>query len=235
MTISALGGVNETAESQFSDALQQNSLGKDDFLQLLVTQLQNQDPLQPMENTEFVAQLAQFSSLEQLSNMNDQLSGVQLGQLSLSNMQAASLVGQEVTAVGDTFEYSGTGGSDLQFELSGDAARGEVTIYDEYGGVVRTMEIGAQESGSANVAWDGMTDSGTMAGGGRYRFEVQAFDADDHPVEVSTFARGTVTGIFFDHGFPELEVSGARVRLGDIVSIGEQSVAPTDDGDGAGG
>lgn len=225
MTIGALGGVNEAAQSQFSDAIDSNSLGKQDFLQLLVTQLQNQDPLQPMENTEFVAQLAQFSSLEQLTNVNDQLAGVQMGQISISNLQATDLVGQEITARGDHFNYDGTGGTDLSFELGEDAVGGEVSIYDEYGGLVTTIELGAQDAGLSSVHWDGRTDSGTMAGAGRYSMEITAHDAEDNPVDVSTFFTGEVTGIFFDQGLTELEVEGSRVRLGDIVSIG----SPDDD------
>lgn len=220
MTIGALGGVNEAAQSQFSDALQNESLGKEDFLQLLVTQLQNQDPLQPMENTEFVAQLAQFSSLEQLSNVNEQLSGVQMGQMNLSNLQATDLVGQQITARGDHFTYDGTGGTDLSFELGGEAAGGEVAIYDEYGGLVTTIDLGQQDAGVSSVTWDGHTDSGTMAGAGRYSMEITAHDAEDNPVDVSTLFSGEVTGIYFDQGLTELEVEGSRVRLGDIVSIG---------------
>jgi flagellar basal-body rod modification protein FlgD len=228
MTISALGGVNEAAQSQFSDALQTSSLGKEDFLRLLVTQLQNQDPLQPMENTEFVAQLAQFSSLEQLTNVNEQLTGVQLGQISMSNLQAADLVGQEITARGDHFTYDGNGGADLSFELDGDVAGGEVAIYDEFGGLVRTIDLGEQDAGLSSVHWDGRTDSGTLAGSGRYRMEVTAHDAEDNPVNVSTLFTGEVTGIFFDEGLTELEVEGSRVRLGDIVSVGSPSTPPDD-------
>lgn len=226
MTVTGLTGVSSQTESQMSDALQDSSLGKEDFLRLLVTQLQNQDPLQPMENTQFVAQLAQFSSLEQLTNMNDQLAGVQLGQLSQSNLQAAALVGQEITARGDHFVYDGTGGTDMEFELAGDVTSGEIRIYDEYGGLVQTLDIGEQEAGMVTEHWDGQTSAGTTAGAGRYRVEIEAFDADENPVDVSTMFTGTVTGIFFDRGMTELEVDGSRVRLGDIVSIGVESNAP---------
>jgi flagellar basal-body rod modification protein FlgD len=228
MTINPTGLVGGLTQSQNSDAIPQKDLGKDDFLKLLVTQLQNQDPLQPMQNTEFVAQLAQFSSLEQLTNMNEQISLVQLAQLSTSNIQAAGLVGQEVTAEGDTFSYDGIGGEDLVFNLAKPAAGGEVTIYDEYGGRVQTIEFGPQEQGEVSLNWDGRTDSGTMAGAGRYRMEVKAHDHDDNPVEANTFFTGTVTGIFFDGGLSELEVEGSRVRLGEIVSISRPSTS--DDG-----
>lgn len=220
MTINGLGASDVTSESQFHDALQSSSLGKDDFLRLLVTQLQHQDPLQPMQNTEFVAQLAQFSSLEQLNNIGDQLSLVQMGQMSVSNMQAAALVGREITAHGDTFQYDGSGGIDLDFELSSDAARVEVVVVDEFGGEVRTLDLGERSAGVVTERWDGRTDGGTFAGGGRYRMEIRAYDEADEPIETSTMFTGTVTGIFFDRGYAELEVDGARVRLGDVVSIG---------------
>jgi flagellar basal-body rod modification protein FlgD len=226
MTIETSGVAGGAALSQFSDAMGANSLGKDAFLQLLVTQLQNQDPLQPMDNTEFVAQLAQFSSLEQLTSVNDQLSSVQLGLISSSNLQAAGLVGKEVTSRGDQFSYDGTGGTDLGFELSGEATGGEIRIYDEFGGLVRTIDLGAQPAGTVSVNWDGRTDSGTSAGAGRYRMEIEAHDAEDGSVEASTLSTGVVTGIFFDQGVAELEVEGTRVRLGDVVSISEPDTAP---------
>jgi flagellar basal-body rod modification protein FlgD len=231
MTISGTGASTETVESQFYDATRANSLGKDDFLMLLVTQLRNQDPLQPMENTEFVAQLAQFSSLEQLTNIGDQLALVEIGQMSVSNMQAASLVGREITARGDTFSYDGTGGTDLEFELSGNAERVEIVITDEHGAEVRTLELGPQSSGMVSEHWDGRTDSGTFAGAGRYQMQIRAFDGEDTPVETSTLFTGTVTGIFFDRGYAELEVDGARIRLGDVVSIGTPAGAPEAGGD----
>lgn len=226
MTIDTGGIAGGSSLSQFSDAMGANSLGKDAFLQLLVTQLQNQDPLQPMDNTEFVAQLAQFSSVEQLTSVNDQLTAVQLGLISSSNLQAAGLVGKEITSRGDQFSYDGTGGTDLSFELAGEATGGEIRIYDEFGGLVRTIELGSQPSGTVTVPWDGRTDSGTEAGAGRYRIEIEATDADDNPVEASTLSTGIATGIFFDQGVAELEVDGTRVRLGDIVSVNDPDNAP---------
>lgn len=208
----------------------QQSLGKDDFLRLLVAQLNNQDPLQPMDNTEFVAQLAQFSSLEQLVNVSDGLAMVQLAELSSGNVQAASLVGKEITAAGNGFTYSGTGEQDLSFDLAGLAETVTVRIVDEGGATVRTMELGRQDSGTVSFSWDGRTDAGVAAGPGQYSLEIEAHDSDGGSVEATTTLRGIATGIFFDQGYAELEVGGTRVRLGDVIAITEPG--GTSDGTG---
>jgi len=93
--------------------LESNTMGKDDFLKMMIAQLQHQDPLNPLDGTDFTAQLAQFSSLEQLSNMNTQLETLGLYQSSLNNAQSISLIGKEVTARGNIVKVDGAASADL--------------------------------------------------------------------------------------------------------------------------
>jgi len=219
----AAGTVGGQQTSSLFSSTEQTSMGKEDFLRLLVAQLENQDPLKPMENTEFVAQLAQFSSLEQLVTVSDGMTGLQMAQMGMSNLQAAELVGQNVMANGDTFNYDGSGGTDLGFDLGADASNVTVTIRDEAGGIMRTIELGENASGPTTLNWDGLTDSGTAAAGGRYTMEITAEDVAGNPIEASTRVTGEVTGVYYDTGIAELEIDGVRIRLGDIVSVSDGS------------
>ena len=121
-------------------AAQQPVLGKDDFLNLLITQLQNQDPLNPTDSTEFTAQLAQFSSLEQLSNVNDNLEQLQDFQASINNSQAVTLIGKEITAKGNFLSLTADKQVGCDFSLEENAAVVVVSIYDSTGEFVKSFQ-----------------------------------------------------------------------------------------------
>jgi len=114
-------------------------LGKEDFLKLLVEQLKNQDPLNPMESTEFTAQLAQFSSLEQLTNMNESLEYSQLYQSSINNAQAVGFIGKTVKATGDSINVKDGISNQIQFDLARDAETVNIHIYDSSDNLVNIL------------------------------------------------------------------------------------------------
>ena len=113
---------------------QTSVMGKEDFLSLLITQLQNQDPLNPTDSTEFTAQLAQFSSLEQLGNVNDSLMELKNLQASINNSQAVSLIGKAITANGNSIQLTADGPVQYDFKLADDAVLIVASIYDRTGG-----------------------------------------------------------------------------------------------------
>jgi len=123
--MSIIGLEPVTVDSSTFQTSEDNTLGKDDFLNLLITQLQNQDPLSPMDSTEFSAQLAQFSSLEQLSNVNENLETLLLYQGSLNNSQAVSFIGKTITASGDSVLITDGIPDNIHFELAGDASNAD--------------------------------------------------------------------------------------------------------------
>jgi len=142
-----------SAETQASAPMK--ILGKNDFLNLLVAQLQHQDPLSPTESTEFTAQLAQFSSLEQLNNINDNLKNMELFQTSMTNSQAVSYIGKEITAKGNTVQLESGRPAECQFELEANAALAAISVYDVNGGFVKSFETGPLNSGRQSAVWDG--------------------------------------------------------------------------------
>lgn len=203
----------ETSTSSTSLGTGSEVLGKDEFLQLLVTQLSNQDPLNPLDGQEFAAQLAQFSTVEQLVNINDTL-GVNNTNIDLLSQStnagiAAGLIGQTIEAEGNAVNWSGEGDVPLSFDLGAAAASVTVTILDEAGNVVRTLDVGAMGEGEQTVDWDGTNTDGAAVEQGVYTFEVAATNADGEAVEATSVTRGTVDRVTFG-------LDGILLWLGDV-------------------
>lgn len=214
MTIASINSSNRSLQS-----LQADTVGRDDFLKMLVAQLQNQDPLNPLDGADFTAQLAQFSSLEQLSNMNTQLEMLNLYQASLNNAQSVNLIGKEVTARGDGIKVEGAS-ADLAYNLSEDASNVTIKIYDKEAKLVDTIELGSQQQGENSVMWD-CSD----VAHGDYTFEISAINANGDEISVYTIVTGQVTGVTFRDGSPYLSVNGKDIAFGDIISVNEPATA----------
>ena len=214
--MSDIEGVIGSSESLQTLQTSTNTMGKDDFFKMMIAQLQHQDPLNPLDGTDFTAQLAQFSSLEQLSNVNDQLEMLGLYQASLNNAQSISLIGKEITAIGDVVKVEGAS-VDLAYNLSESAEQVTIKIYDEGANLVDTLELGSQQEGENSVTWD----CGGIASG-NYSFDVSAIDANGDAISAYTLITGEVTGIAFKGGFyPYLSVNGQDIPLGSIISVNE--------------
>jgi flagellar basal-body rod modification protein FlgD len=201
-----------------------SSLGKDDFLRLLVAQMSNQDPLNPMDDTQFVSQLAQFSSLEQMMQVNANLGTLATTDSAMANAQVASLVGHQVVASGDGVSITQSGASPIQFSLGAAAAGVTVQISDANGNVVRTLEVGGMAAGSQSLAWDGRDGNGATLASGLYHASVAAQDANGAAVSVTQRVQGVVSSVSFESGYPELVVGGSRIRAADVLDVGP--VAP---------
>ncbi len=149
-------------------ASKEKSLGQEDFLKLMTTQLQNQDPMKPMENGDFLAQIAQFSTVEGIGDLNKNFSSLSASLVSNQALQATNLVGRQVlapTGVAALKSGSGIRGSVELPAASGDVV---VTVRDQSGQVVRRLDLGAQAAGSTSFQWDGLRDDGQYASPGNY-------------------------------------------------------------------
>ncbi len=220
MSIVGLDSVlaNQGQSLNLSSATGAQSLGKDTFLKLLVTQLQYQDPLSPMDNMEFTSQLAQFSSLEQLTDMGSYMEKLNKLQGSINNIQALSFIGKQVSATGNIVEYSGQP-INLDFELEGSAAEVVVKVYTVEGTLVRAINMADAPQGDIQCLWDGKDDSGSLVSAGRYVFSVAATGYDESYVESKTYATGTVTGVRYDGGITYLIIGDKEVTISDVEKI----------------
>jgi flagellar basal-body rod modification protein FlgD len=195
-------------------------LGREAFLNLLITQLQNQDPLDPTDSVEFTAQLAQFSSLEQLGNVNDNLKQLQNFQASINNSQAVSLIGKEITASGNLLNLADGQPAGCEFRLEGNASVAVVSIYDHTGQFVRSFESQNLVAGQHTLYWDGTDQNGNAAAPGNYTFEVLAAGADGNNIETTTFFNGQVNKVVFENNTTYVISGDQRVALGDIIEVG---------------
>lgn len=199
-------------------------LGKEEFLKLLVTQLSNQDPLDPVDNQAFIAQLAQFASVEQQSQMNSTLESLLVAQAGANQTNVANLVGKDVTFTSNDVTLPAMGDIELHGRLSGDATKLNAIIKDANGKVVRSIAIDGQRSaGEVMVPWDGRDEQGNRVAAGKYTVTFTAADVAGKSVDVGTNGRGRVSGVSFADGVPQLIVNGVRVRLSDVLEVTEPS------------
>jgi|SRR3954468_4855085 flagellar basal-body rod modification protein FlgD len=191
------------------------------FLKLLVEQLKHQDPLKPQDDSAFVAQLAQFSSLEQSMSMNDKLDTLAAQNAGLANSQAVGLVGKLATVRGNLVTVDGTGtGVPMAFSLGGNAASTTITIRNQSGAAIRTIDAGAHPTGITQLRWDGRDDAGNVQPAGTYQVVVTAKDGGGNPVSVNQQTSGTVTDVSFDKGYPVLELdTGVSVPVSDLLKV----------------
>ncbi len=216
--------VNNTTTSPpaLSSALGSNkAMGRDAFLKLLVAQLKNQDPLKPQDNAAFVAELAQFSSLEQSMGVNDRLDQMMLQNQGLANSNVVSMVGSLATVKGSLITTDGSGlGVPVAFAQAKESDQTVVKITDQSGRVVRTMDLGARDPGTIRINWDGRSDDGIVQPAGTYAVNVSAIDADGGTVVVSQETTGMLTGVSFDKGYPVLHLSnGVSVPVSDLLRV----------------
>ena len=221
MSVTGLGTVSTATQTSSSQG--RNVLGKDDFLNLLVAQLKNQDPLKPIDSTEFTAQLAQFSSLESLSNINDTLNELKLYQTSTNNSMAVELLGRSVTASGNSVEIIKGVPENIVFQLAGNASAVSVNLIDAAGRLVKKIDAGALTAGEQTVRWDGTDNKGNALADGAYTFAVEAADPTGQSVNVVPYIRGNVTDIVYREGTAYLKVGSREVPLGKVILVSGNS------------
>jgi flagellar basal-body rod modification protein FlgD len=199
------------------------ALGKNEFLNLLMAQMQHQDPMEPLKDHEFVAQLATFSGLEQQMLSNDRLLELQLAQISTGNAQLAGFIGQNVVAKGDSLTIGNGTTPPVGVQLGGAAEKVEVTITDSTGKVVSTFEKGPLDAGHHELAWNGKDANGVPLPAGDYTVQVTATDAEGNAVTADPLLSGEVTGVTFENGYAELLVGEHHISPADILSVGANS------------
>jgi flagellar basal-body rod modification protein FlgD len=198
------------------------ALGKDAFLQLLVTQLKNQNPLEPQDNGAFVAQLAQFSSLEGITTLNNTVSGLASNYNSSQALQASSLVGRSVIAPGDKAVVDTTKSLSGTVVVPSSVASATLKITDAAGKTVRTIDLGSQKAGNASFIWDGKNDAGETVPAGTYTFGATS-TIDGKSVALITNLPATVNSVTISQTGGELMLNLAglgSVALSKVQTIG---------------
>lgn len=208
-------------------------MGKEDFLMLLVAQLQNQDPLSPDDPTEFTAQLAQFSSLEQLFSLNEGMENMVNSNANSDRFATLNTIGKDVSYTGSSFNFTGSP-VEIGYQLDGQAS--EVTLSLQNKGVtIATLDGEELTNGSHFLTWDGQLADGQNAPPGEYEIVLQAKAATDESVGAAPLVRSEVTGVDLegDYGGILITKSG-DVAFNSILGVyepGSRATANADSND----
>ncbi len=217
--LNKLSGVKP--DQRFVDRKAHETLGPDGFMKLLAHQLKNQDPMKPMDQKDFSANLAQFSQLEQLTSLNKKFDGMNSNNDNEKRFQGASYLGKKVVTSGTTVDYEGDGRDmNLPFYLDRSAKNVIVHIYDNKNQMIGKIDKTDLGKGQQTITWDGIGVDGQIAPKETYHFDVVAFDDQNEKFMGVTRAEGTVNGVRFENGETILDVSGGRkVFLKDVESF----------------
>jgi flagellar basal-body rod modification protein FlgD len=197
-----------------------DKMGKDAFMKLMLAQMKNQDPTNPLKSHEMAAQLAQFSSLEQMQNMNTTLEDIKAGQKPAETYQALNFIGKAVS--GDSAKVSrmkGDTNHEFIFNLPEDAKEVNIQVKNELGEVVRKFSIKDQKKGENSFTWNGKDERDLNANVGEYTFSIEAKSSIGAKINVKTDFDGVITGVNYTPEGPVLLVGNQTVKLKDVKKI----------------
>ena len=207
-----------TGSTNLADLTGAKEMGRNDFLNLLVTQLKNQDPLKPMDNTEFVTQLAQFSQLDQSTQQVKLLEQTIANQNDAMQYAVLPMIGRQVQVEGALIQL-GTGPAPMTYALDRDAASVRAAILDQNNKVIRTLDLGTQGAGKQEARWDGRNQSGALMKPGIYRYQIVAKDTKGVAVQVATASTLTVTGVRTTNGQTQLVAGDQVIDRSSVVEL----------------
>lgn len=191
--INSLNAANSSLAKKADGSAGGASDTQDRFLKLLVTQMKNQDPLNPLDNAQVTSQMAQLSTVSGIDKLNSTLQALSNSMTMSQSVSATSMIGHGVLVPGSAMSLANNqalGG----VELTQPADSLKITIQDGAGNIVRTMQLGAQTPGVLPFAWDGQTDKGTTAANGSYKFTAEAVLAGTK-TDAATLAFGMVNAV----------------------------------------
>ena len=196
-----------------------NALGKDDFLKLLIAQLSAQYPLDPMGAQDFSAQLAQFSGLEQMTNVNTNLEILQKLQTASQNTSSLNLIGKTVESYGNAFNHSANSSETLSYSLASDAVSVRIDMFDSTGSQVDMIRLDNQGQGKNTASWDGFDKHGNPLPAGTYSYTVKADNQAGAPIAVDTFSSGLVSDVVFGKDETYAIVNGKELPISAIKRV----------------
>ncbi len=215
---SMLDQINGTSGTSSSKNMTSAEEIQNRFLKLLTTQMQSQDPLNPMDNSQMTAQMSQISTVSGLEKLNATLQVMMDAQVSGQSMAAINVIGKKVLAEGNAINLK-DGSAPGLFKLAADADKVSVDIVDSKGTVLRTLELTGGEAGMVSYTWDGKDRNGNTVADGTYGVRVSATSAGE-TVEAAPLQGYSVSAVAFENGQPRLVLSsGERVSLSDVELI----------------
>ncbi|XGC80425.1 flagellar hook assembly protein FlgD [Bdellovibrio bacteriovorus] len=227
--LNKIADANWTDPSKKARVAGNPNLDKDAFFKLMLTQMKNQDPTNPMKSHEMAAQLANFSSLEQMQNMNRTLEGMKEGQKPTENFQALNLIGKAVA--GDSSKVvrgPNDKEHDFKFSLPMDAAEVSVKVRDPEGNIVRTYNLRGLKQGENKLTWNGEDERAMKTPAGEYSFIAEGKTADGKKIGIKSDFDGVITGVSYSSEGPVLHVGNQAIRFSDVKKITDPRLMSND-------
>lgn len=223
--LNRLSDPNYVDASKKIRAVGSDKLDKDAFMKLMLAQMKNQDPTNPLKSHEMAAQLAQFSSLEQLQNVNDNLGDLKTAQKPTETYQSLNFIGKAV--MGDASKVTRLKGDkqhEFSFSLPDDVQKATVQVKDENGEVVRKIELRDLKKGENSWTWNGQNEAGHVQATGEYRFVIDAKNQFDKKVDVKTDFEGIISGVNYTAEGPVLLIGNQSIKLKNVKQIIDPAV-----------
>jgi flagellar basal-body rod modification protein FlgD len=198
-------------------------LGKEDFLNLLMTQMAHQDPMDPMDTDSMMKQVAALGTVEQLQNLNSKTDQLLAFQDQLMRAGSGTYLGKDVEVQMNEVTLQNGNAAPVTYSLSGDAAEVNVQVLNEIGDVVRTIPQDARGRGVHHILWDGMDNEGDPLSDGKYSFNVMAKTAEGDRLDASLSKSGQVEDIRFDSGRALVKVNNEWIPASEIRGLGDQT------------
>ena len=227
--------LNKAADKDWVDPSKQvrghgnSKMDKDAFFKLMIAQLKNQDPMNPLKNHEMAAQLAQFSSLEQMTNMNTTLTKIEGRNSQPENFQALNLIGK--TVAGDSSRVVRTQydkAHDFNFDLPQDAGEANVKLMSAKGDLVREYKLTNLKTGANKISWNGKNEAGVDQAAGEFFFQVEAKNNTGKKIPVKTEFQGIISGLSFSAEGPVLQVGSQTIKMKDVRQITDPGIKQND-------
>lgn len=224
----ATGGIPAHLLRKPEDVKARNTMGKDDFMRLLMVQLQHQDPMNPMDHREFSAQLAQFGSLEQLTNIGTGIEKLNTGLGGESKLQALGMMGKWIKATGEELHLQDGQPVEVRFDAVGTATPNKVSIFDNAGKLVRELVVDPAKH-SKSIVWDGMGIDGQPQPDGNYQFKIAATDKSGNARMIEPNIQGEVISVDMDEKNPmiviQTEKGQTKLPIDKVRNIGMKPTA----------
>jgi flagellar basal-body rod modification protein FlgD len=216
MTINSVTNTSTTTAASASVAAAgQTDEAQTRFMKLLVAQMQNQDPMNPMDNAQMTSQIAQLQTVSGINQLNTTVQNLLANYQSVQQFQSTGMLGRQVLVGGDALTVA-KGQASVYFDLPQASDATQIVVKDTVGNVVRTLNVGVQEAGLQTIKWDGKNDAGTQVADGVYKFQVQA-QRNGVPLEATSLSSGQVQSV-------SMGSTGVRLNIPSLGSFAMSDV-----------
>lgn len=217
-----MNSVSDVSQNLYASTLNayrntSGTLDKDAFLRLLVTELKNQNPMEPMDNREFISQMAQFSTLEQISNLSNSIEKFVETESVAMKLNAVGLIGKKVVIEGKSLQLESGQTDSIIFSLD-ENAEVVLKIYDENGTLVSMENLGTLEAGMHSYLWDGRSNDGVMLPDGEYTYELKAITPEGEK-EIGGLEEGEIEAVQFSDDGIYVIVNGNKYPIDSVKEV----------------